>query len=440
MTTKRDEQSVRQSTSKVLVLDDQKGVRELTALFLRDRGLTTMQCASVEGAVERFKEAGGEVDLLIADVTLPDGSGVDAGARLQALKPGIKLLFMSGHALEQWTARDTALFGQLPRESVRTLQKPFSKRDLLDKIGELLDGVQDKVQPELPDPNAPSLAMNPSMCVPISGIEGEQSPVDSVRVRHTSRRKTGRAKDLFLESVSHDLRAPLHTVIGFADLLAEELKGPLNEDQKRYINNILGDSQNLLRMIDDLLDLSRIQAGEFELRWDNFDASQVVEEVVESARHQFEAKDIRVDTDIEEALTLRADQLRFKQILSYLLSHAIRNSRSRGSICIDTACRDGFVEISVRDNPDGISRESREKRKSRASAAAGNRFPDNLVDLVLARELVEQYGGRIWLEEGRGQGSSYTFTVHEGTPPSVRRELAPRDGAVGSAFRQASGL
>src|ERR1051326_5009334 len=122
----------------VLILDDEESVLELTALCVRDRGYSTTACTSAQSALERFKQMEGALDLLIADVTLPDGSGIEVGARLQELTPKLKLLFMSGYSQDEWTQSDRDFVKNLLPGSFRTLRKPFSARELLANARELI--------------------------------------------------------------------------------------------------------------------------------------------------------------------------------------------------------------------------------------------------------------------------------------------------------------
>ena len=122
----------------VLILDDEESVLELTALYLRDSGYTTLSCTSPDAAMDSFHETNGQVDLLIADVTLRDASGVEAAIHLQQLAPGLRLLFMSGYSADDWKARDAAFIERLSPDSVRILRKPFSARELLARTAELI--------------------------------------------------------------------------------------------------------------------------------------------------------------------------------------------------------------------------------------------------------------------------------------------------------------
>lgn len=167
--------------------------------------------------------------------------------------------------------------------------------------------------------------------------------------------RAGRLRTDFLGDMSHELRTSLDTVIGFSELLAEELKGPLNDDQMRFVRHIHTDAMHLLSLFNEVLDLSKIEAGRFELRSETFEMCAAVEEVVSSVRFRCETKSIRIVTRLAAGLTLHADCLRFKQILFKLLSNTVNLTPERGRIRIDAKHRDGFVEIAISDT--GIPRD-----------------------------------------------------------------------------------
>jgi two-component system cell cycle sensor histidine kinase/response regulator CckA len=121
----------------VLILDDDAGVLELTSLYLKARGFSTLTCHSAASALERFQGIGGDLEVLVADVTLSDGSGVEVAVQLEALAPGLKILFVSGYAIEDLSGRDAALYHRLPAASVRFLRKPYSGHELVSKLVEL---------------------------------------------------------------------------------------------------------------------------------------------------------------------------------------------------------------------------------------------------------------------------------------------------------------
>ena len=233
--------------------------------------------------------------------------------------------------------------------------------------------------------------------------------------------RADRLKSEFLGSMSHELRTPLHTIIGFSELLAEELAGPLNEDQKRFVGHIHTDSMHLLELINQILDLSKIEAGQLELRRQTLDMSEAIEEVLSSIRPQGQAKSIRIETCLDAKVTLDADHLRFKQILFNLLSNAVKFTPEGGRIRLDAAGRDGLVEISVSDSGIGIPKEEQESvfdKFHQVNETATAVREGTGLGLAITKALVEQHGGRIWLESDPGKGSRFTFTI----PAQPRRE------------------
>ena len=221
-------------------------------------------------------------------------------------------------------------------------------------------------------------------------------------------------KSEFLASMSHELRSPLHTIIGFTDLLGEELDGPLNPKQKRFVENIHRDSQHLLEIINDLLDISKIEAGRLELRLEQFAAEQLVEEVLLSIRGQARSKSIEIETNFHPGAVVEADKLRFKQVLYNLLSNAVKFTLENGLIRILTKPSGSKLHVTVADSGIGITSKDQDaifdKFYQVGSTTKGVREGTGL-GLAITRQLVEKMGGKIWVESSPGQGSQFTFSV-----------------------------
>jgi signal transduction histidine kinase len=235
-----------------------------------------------------------------------------------------------------------------------------------------------------------------------------------LQVRNAQIEKATQMKSEFLANMSHELRTPLHTIIGFSELLGEELEGPLNEKQMHCLNLIHKDALYLLQLINDILDLSKIEAGKLELRPEKFDVATVLDQVLSSIQSLSSAKAIRVESHVPPATTLHADPVRFKQVIYNLLSNAVKFTPEAGQIRVEAMPRDGLLEVVVSDNGIGIPKEEQETIFNKFyQTESGTRvgLEGAGLGLAIAKRLVLQHGGRIWVRSEPGKGSWFTFTV-----------------------------
>lgn len=233
-----------------------------------------------------------------------------------------------------------------------------------------------------------------------------------LELRNREIEQANQLKSEFLANMSHELRSPLHTIIGFAELLAEELEGPLNEKQQRFIDHIHKDSLHLLELINDVLDLSKIESGRLELQREAFNIAAVMEEALSSLRSRAAAKSIEIE--IEVSMVVFADRLRFKQILHNLLTNAVKFTPKNGRVWVTARGREGFAEISVADNGIGITEDQHQvifDKFYQVNAATKGGYEGTGLGLAITKRLVEQHGGRIWLKSQLGKGSCFTFTI-----------------------------
>jgi PAS domain S-box-containing protein len=226
--------------------------------------------------------------------------------------------------------------------------------------------------------------------------------------------RANRLKSEFLASMSHELRTPLHTIIGFSELLAEELEGPLNEKQRRFVEHVHKDSLHLLELINDILDISKIEAGRLELRPEAFDFTALVTESLASVRSLAEAKAHILETSLDVPAAVQADRLRIKQVLVNLLSNAIKFTPEGGRIRVEARVQEPFVAVSVSDTGVGIPVEEHDfifdKFHQVGATTKGVREGTGL-GLAITKRLVEQHGGTIRVDSQPQQGSTFLFTL-----------------------------
>jgi PAS domain S-box-containing protein len=230
-------------------------------------------------------------------------------------------------------------------------------------------------------------------------------------------------KSEFLASVSHELRTPLHTIIGFCELLMEQIEGSLNDKQSRFLGHMHQDALHLLELINDVLDLSKIEAGRLQLRPTVFEVHRAIEEVLASIASRASAKAITLESRVGR-VSLIADPLRFKEILLNLLTNAVKFTPDGGRVWIESSSDEGFLCLSVQDTGIGIPFEEHETvfdKFYQVSATTKGIREGTGLGLAITRRLVELHGGRVWLDSKPGKGSKFSFTLplHSVAPDQV---------------------
>ena len=232
-----------------------------------------------------------------------------------------------------------------------------------------------------------------------------------------------RAKSDFLAKMSHELRTPLNSIIGFSEILEDESVGPLTEKQRRYVSNVLLSGRNLLQLINDILDLAKVEAGRMELVASEFDAAKALEQIRGIVVALADKKRLAVQVSVPEALPLiHADQAKFKQILFNLLGNAIKFTAEGGRIAVCARRIGGsgqdegteWLEVSVADTGIGIPPEDQQRifgEFEQSHRGSEHSVQGTGLGLALTRKLVELHGGQISLESEVGRGSTFRFTL-----------------------------
>jgi len=223
------------------------------------------------------------------------------------------------------------------------------------------------------------------------------------------------AKSEFLASMSHELRTPLNSIIGFSDMLLTQNFGPLNEKQLKYVSNISVSGSHLLKLINDVLDLSKVEAGKMELNVEKFSIPDSVYEVKALLTPLASKKSIRVLSTVDEELTtIKADRTKFKQILYNLMDNAIKFTPEGGYVLVDARIGEDGAKITIKDTGVGIS-EAESRKVFQPFTQLGNseygKQAGTGLGLSLVKKFVEMHAGKIWIESEFGEGSKFIFTI-----------------------------
>jgi len=222
-------------------------------------------------------------------------------------------------------------------------------------------------------------------------------------------------KSEFLANMSHELRTPLNAIIGFSEVLQERLFGELNEKQAEYTDDILSSGRHLLSLINDILDLSKVEAGRMELEVTTFYLPDAIDNALLLIRERASRHGIKLDRVIDARLgDYTGDERKVKQVLLNLLSNAVKFTPEGGQIRVEARMGDTAAIVSVTDNGIGIAREDQEAIFEEFRQAAGNyahKREGTGLGLTLTRKFVEMHGGKIWVESEVGKGSTFTFTL-----------------------------
>ena len=237
---------------------------------------------------------------------------------------------------------------------------------------------------------------------------------DQLGLLYAQLEAANRHKSEFLSNMSHELRTPLNAIIGFSEVLLQRLFGELNEKQADYLTDILESGKHQLTLVNDILDLSKVEAGRMELELSSFSLKETIDSSVAMLRERAARRGIALEVEYDVSVdTIEADQRKVKQVLFNLLSNAVKFTPEGGRITVRARDSSDLVEISVQDTGVGIAPEDQARIfEEFAQAASGKNMEASTgLGLTLAKRFVELHGGTLTLESAVGFGSTFTFSL-----------------------------
>ncbi len=243
----------------------------------------------------------------------------------------------------------------------------------------------------------------------------ERKKAEEIRIENERLAFLSKTKSEFLASMSHELRTPLNSIIGFSELLTQKTSSELNDKQERYINNIITSGKFLLNLINDILDLSKVEAGKIELVKEKISVPEMLDSVIILMKEKASQVNVHLKKEIDPQLEfIEADSLRFKQILFNLLSNAVKFSRKDGIVVIEAKKLDNMAQFSVSDNGIGIKEEDMGKlfkEFGQASPKISKEYGGTGLGLAITKKLVGLHGGSISVKSKYGEGTTFIFTI-----------------------------
>ncbi|HUV55732.1 MAG TPA: ATP-binding protein [Dehalococcoidales bacterium] len=375
-------------TYSILVVEDEAGTLATLSAILEDAGYEVTGLEKGIEALQMIRSC--PFNVIVTDIRLPDIGGLEILELAKEINPEVAVIVMTGYASIETAvnAVNDGAYGYFvkpvnPDEIKTTIANALRQQKLSLENRRLVDDLQQS--------NKLLFETNEEL------------------------KKVTQAKSEFLTNMSHELRTPLNTVIGFSELLLDKIPGKINQKQKQCLDDISASSEQLLSLINDVLDLSKVEAGELELKQKTFALNKLIESLTRTITPILVPRKQSLDIEIEKGLPpIHADKTKIRQVLLNLLSNSVKFTPDGGKLKIEAIRKDSWCQVSVIDNGIGMKQEEQKRifepfcqldnPISRERSGTG-------LGLTIAKQIVEKHGGRIWVESEYGKGSRFTFTL-----------------------------
>jgi NtrC-family two-component system sensor histidine kinase KinB len=262
-----------------------------------------------------------------------------------------------------------------------------------------------------------------TMSLPVSTPKNEKLGIVTVLHDITLEKELDKMKDDFLHSITHDLRNPMTSIRGFIKFLSDGIAGPLNEQQKKMLETMDRASFRLLNMINDILDISKIEAGKMQLEVEKVDIIKIAQTVIELQQPQFERKSINLVFEPQkDIIELEADGKLLERVFTNLIGNAIKFTPENGTITVSIKEQNNFVECFVQDTGEGIPKEYLEKIFEKFGQVKNKTKGGTGLGLTICKYIVELHKGKIWVESEYGHGAKFVFVLPKTKNPNITDE------------------
>ena len=440
---------------RILVVDDEESLLAVISQVLSKHGYDVTPAASGEEAWEIFQKD--PFPLVITDIVMKEMTGIDLLQKIKEICPMTQVIIITSYA-----SLDTAVTA-LRSGAYDYLFKPFEDLEVISAVTnravekikltsenqqliEKLENKSDELEQRVNQRTAELIKINEQLKKEI--VEHRRT-AEELRRAKESADAANRAKSEFLANMSHEFRTPLNHIIGFTEIVADKKFGTLNEAQGKYLNYALKSSRHLLSMLNDILDLSKVETGKMELESSQVNLKLLIQYSMNIFKERAKEHNIVMSADVEQAPeTISADERKLQQIIYNLLSNAVKFTPDEGKVNLNVrkvACKirpgrrqadpqslqiieeirkessepknnhENCLEISVSDTGIGIQSEDLKRvfnRFEQIDGSTSRKYKGTGLGLSLTLALVEMHGGKIWAEsKGKDQGSTFRFII-----------------------------
>lgn len=436
---------------KILIVDDRRVDRRLLRKMLESRGHEVQEAADGQEGLEMLRLH--KPDLIISDALMP---GMDGFRFLRNIKKDedLKAIPFIFHSSVFTGSIDEKLAFSLGARAF--IEKPAPPDEFIEKVTAIIQQIETKEQPvpvELIEDEKEYLRnysdvvatkleekveelenINKKLQIEIAERKQAEEELKKHRehLEELVKERTGeleektieleqanirlqevdRLKSMFIASMSHELRTPLNSIIGFTGIILMGLSGELTDEQKKQLTMVRSSARHLLSLINDIIDVSKIEEGKVDLSIEEFDLSALLREMKDSFMVAINEKDLDISLKVPEGLMIRSDKRRVRQIIVNLVGNAVKFTEE-GEIAIRSARKDKIIEVTVRDTGPGITKDHLDmlfKAFSRVPTEGTIKEGTGL-GLYLSKKIADLLGGEISAESEFGRGTEFTFTM-----------------------------